>query len=77
MERDEILHQFGETIREIRQEKGIAQEKLAHLSDIDRTYMSAIERGLKNPSLKIIFKISEGLGINPSEILLALEEKIK
>ncbi len=67
---------FGETIRDFRKKNGLAQEKLASIAGIDRTYMSAIERGLKNPSLKIIFKISEGLGICPSEIISELENRI-
>jgi len=75
MENDKFQSVLGETIRELRQSEGIAQEKLANLAEIDRTYMSAIERGLKNPSVKIIFQIAEGLGINPSEIIAELENR--
>jgi transcriptional regulator with XRE-family HTH domain len=76
MELDNLQALFGETVRDIRKQKGIAQEKLANLAGIDRTYMSAIERGLKNPSLKVIFQISDGLGIKASELIVALEQKL-
>lgn len=76
MELQKLQVLFGETIRELRQNKNIAQEKLANLAGIDRTYMSAIERGLKNPSLKVIFQIADGLEMNASEIIEELEKRI-
>lgn len=76
MELQKLQVLFGETIRELRQNKNIAQEKLAYLAGIDRTYMSAIERGLKNPSLKIIFQLADGLEMNASEIIEELEKRI-
>jgi transcriptional regulator with XRE-family HTH domain len=76
MELQKLQVLFGETIRELRQSKNIAQEKLAHLAGIDRTYMSAIERGLKNPSLKIIFQLADGLEMNASIIIEELEARI-
>lgn len=60
---------FGEVLRDLRKKKGISQEKLALESNLDRTFISLLERGLRNPSLSTIFQISEALGIDPGELV--------
>jgi transcriptional regulator with XRE-family HTH domain len=60
---------FGENLKKIRESKSISQEKLAEFAEMDRTYISGIERGRRNLSLKNIFKLAEALGITPSELL--------
>jgi transcriptional regulator with XRE-family HTH domain len=57
---------FGERIRTIRKEKGLSQEALAALADIDRSYMGHIERGEKNITLTKIHQIAKALEIRPS-----------
>ena len=57
---------FGSVLREVRLQKGISQDTLASLCDFDRTYPSLLERGLRSPTLAMIFRISEALEINPS-----------
>jgi len=47
---------------------GISQEELAFQSGLDRTYISGIERGTRNPSLKNIEKIAKALKISPAEL---------
>lgn len=59
---------FGRRVRILRNEKGISQEVLAELSDLDRTYIGGIERGERNPSLKNILKLSFSLEVAPSEL---------
>jgi len=51
---------FGKVLREMRTEKKISQEKLAELCGLDRTYISLFERGLRQPTITTIFKISKG-----------------
>ena len=46
-----IVKVFGQVLREIRTERGISQEKLAEYCEMDRSYMSELERGLKKPSI--------------------------
>ena len=58
-----VLKNFGEAVKNRRKEINMSQEELAFKSGIHRTYMSFIERGLRNPSLLIIFKISRALKI--------------
>lgn len=59
---------YGQALRELRAERGISQERLAHLAGLDRTYVSGIERGERNPSLTNILKLAEALDVNVSEI---------
>ncbi|MDB4161781.1 helix-turn-helix domain-containing protein [Bacteroidia bacterium] len=60
--------EIGNKIREIRLKKGLSQEKLALLSDIDRTYIPSIENGKRNISITVLKKISNALGMTVSDI---------
>jgi len=59
---------FGKKISELRKEKGFSQEKLALEANIDRTYISDIEKGNRNISLEILDKLSKTLNIHISQI---------
>ena len=65
----EILKKFGDRVRQLRKQKDISQEELAHRSDLHRTYIGMIERAEKNITLLNIEKIANALGIEVSEIL--------
>ena len=64
-----LYKKIGEKIYQIRKKKFISQERLALISDIDRTYLSRIEKGKANPSLKILYKISKNLGLKISRLI--------
>lgn len=66
---------ISSNIQRIRKEQGISQEKLALKADIDRSYMSQIERCLANPSIDAILRISNALEVAPSELLLLTKKK--
>lgn len=66
---------LGKNVRKLRKAKGWSQEDLAEKSELHRTYVSGIERGVRNPSLTIIFKLADGLGIDPGELLSRKLEK--
>ena len=68
MERS-ILKAFGRRIKAIRLEQDISQEQLGQLAELDRTYISGIERGLRNVSLINIERLAEALGVPPAELL--------
>lgn len=59
---------FGSKVREARKQQGISQEKLAELSDTDRSYMGRIERGEKNVTLTKIYQIADALKISITEL---------
>ena len=64
-----ILIKFAEKLKKLRKERGLSQEALALLCDIDRTYIGRIENMKRNPSLEILNKIAKGLGIKLIELL--------
>ncbi len=66
---------FGRILRELRAERGLSQEELGFESNYHRTYISQLERGQKNPSLKAIFRLAEALGITPSEMIRRIESR--
>jgi len=66
--KQKILIKFGETVREIRKEKGLSQEELAHKADLHRTYIGMIERAEKNITLVNIEKIANALEISIKDI---------
>ena len=59
----DIREKFGKGISKYRKEKGISQEKLAELCGLHRTYISEVERGVRNVSLVNIEKICEALEV--------------
>jgi len=65
----QILKRFGEKIRKVRREKDISQEKLAYEAGIERSYMGAIERGERNPTLLKVYRIVTTLKVNSSDLL--------
>lgn len=65
----DIKKQFGEKIRQIRKQKKISQEELAFRANLHRTYISDIERGVRNVSLENIQKISKALGVAIDKLL--------
>ena len=67
--KSEILIKFGDRVREVRTQKGLSQEQLAHLADVHRTYIGMIERAEKNITLINIEKIANALQINIKDLL--------
>ncbi len=67
---------FGRILQELRTERGLSQEELGFESNYHRTYISQLERGQKNPSLKAIFRLAEALGITPSEMIRRIESRV-
>lgn len=60
---------FGVALREVRKGHGVSQLAVSIESGLDRTYMSELERGIKNPSLETIFRLSEAIGVSPVELV--------
>lgn len=65
---------FGRAVREARTALGISQEALADATQLDRTYISGIERGQRNPSLTNILRIAAALQVRPAELLARTED---
>jgi transcriptional regulator with XRE-family HTH domain len=57
-------------LRRLRYAKGISQEDLAYEADVNRTYLSKLEKGVSYPGLEIIAKLANALDVEPAELLL-------
>ena len=69
MTKDERIVAFGKRVRDVRKNKGISQEGLAELGNIDRCYMGNIEHRKKNITLKKVYEICDALDIEIKEML--------
>ena len=62
-------------LKEYRLKNNLSQEELAHKCDLDRTYISLLERGKRKPTISVIFNICNNLNVTPS-IFIAEVEKL-
>jgi transcriptional regulator with XRE-family HTH domain len=62
------VQNFGQNVRALRKSKGYSQEGFAHHVDLDRTYVGGIERGERNPGLKVILRLADALDVDPSQL---------
>jgi len=60
---------FAANLRRLRHKRGLSQEDLAHEADVNRTYMSKLEKGGSYPGLEIIGKLAAVLEVEPAELL--------
>lgn len=65
----QLLGLLAKNVRKLRKSIGLSQEELAFECDIDRTYISKVERGIANPSLLILSKISVVLGVEIQDLI--------
>jgi len=69
MARTNAQQKLGKKVKQLRLEADISQEKLGELTGLDRTYISGIERGIRNPSLKNIDKLARAFKISVALLL--------
>jgi len=67
-ESSNLLKGFGKKVREERTKLGVSQEELGFQTGLDRTYISGIERGERNPSLRNVGKIAQALKVKLPEL---------
>ena len=65
---------FGGVIKKHRQRLGISQEELAHRADVDRTFVSRMERGVRQPTITTLIGLGQGLGVSAAELVRETEE---
>lgn len=64
---------FGEVLARYRVGAGISQEELALRADIDRTFVSRLERGIRQPTITTLFALAEALGVNAADLVREVE----
>ncbi len=62
----------GRNVKHYREAKGLSQEQLAFEADLHRTYVSGVERGIRNPTVRIVSRLADALGVAAAKLL---EEK--
>jgi len=60
---------FGAAVRAEREELGHSQERLGFDAELDRSYVSDIERGVRNPTLGVILRLARALGVRPGDLV--------
>ena len=75
-QKQKTLTALGNLIKKHRINLGISQEELGFRSNLDRTYISGIERGIRNPSLTALVSLAQGLNITTGELLTNLEDEV-
>jgi transcriptional regulator with XRE-family HTH domain len=69
MRNQEPLRAFGKHLRELREKRGLSQEKLAEMADLHRNYAGLLERGSANPTLLAIVALARSLKIRPAKLI--------
>lgn len=59
---------IGKNLHEIREKKGVTQEKLALDAGVNRAYVGYIERGERNPSTEVLVKLAKALNVSPKDL---------
>lgn len=67
---------LGEVLREQRERRGLSQEAFGFEAELDRTYVSGVERGRRNPTLAIVHRWCRALGVRPSTVLRRAEDAV-
>lgn len=66
---------LGELLRQARREAGLTQEGLAHQAAIDRSYLSELEHDKKSPTVNMLLRLCEALGVKASDLIAELERQ--
>ncbi len=72
--RDFLLAKFGRNLRRRRNAAALTQEALAAKANMDRTYISDIERGVRNPGIKNVARLANALNVTSAELMEGVDE---
>ena len=75
-QRTDVAKAFGKVLREQRRRRGLSQEQLGKICELDRTYPSLLERGLRTPTLTIIYRLAEALEISIVRLVALTDEEL-
>lgn len=65
----DIRRQVGLNVQKLREKRGWSQEELAFEAGLHRTYISGVERGIRNPTIVVLHKIADALDVQSSRLL--------
>ncbi len=67
------LTRFGENVRALREKRDLTQERLSELAELDQTYISGIENGSRNPTIRSVARIAKALKTTVSELCAGID----
>ena len=67
---EDVKKLVGQNVRRLPAEAGLSQEKLALEAELDRTYVSGVERGVRNPTVTVLARIAKALKTDPDKLLI-------
>lgn len=70
----ELVGRLGQNVRRHRRRRGLSQEQLAFDAGMKRAYLSDLERGTRNPSVRALGRLAEALGVEAGDLLRATSE---
>jgi transcriptional regulator with XRE-family HTH domain len=70
---DPLLDAFGAAVRELRQRRGLSQEALAKIAEVERTYLTEVELGRRNVTLINVGRLAVALGVGVGELMTVAE----
>lgn len=66
---------FGCVLQELRQQRGLTQDRLAELANTERSHISSLERAERGPALSTIFRLADALGMPASQLIALVESR--
>jgi transcriptional regulator with XRE-family HTH domain len=73
----DVARAFGLALREARVQRGISQDTLSEICDVDRTYPSLVERGLRCPTLTMLLRLAEALAVEPAHLITETVKRLQ
>ncbi len=67
------MHVFAANLRRLRRERGLTQEQLAERSGLDLASVGRIERAVRDPGVRTVARLAQGLGVRPADLLDGME----
>lgn len=67
---------FGKVLRRLRKEAGLTQEKLGFEAEVERNFVSLIERGVNQPTIRVIFKLAAALNVEPATMIAMVQTEV-
>ena len=65
----DFRRKLGARVQRLRQDQGLSQEEFADRAGLHRTYVSGVERGIRNPTVTVLGKLAAGLGVTLPELV--------
>jgi transcriptional regulator with XRE-family HTH domain len=65
----DLRERVGLNVQRLRHNAGLSQEECAHRAKVHQTYLSGVERGIRNPTVMVLAKIAKALGVEADELL--------